>query len=562
MAKLFDKKTDAVKACENDPRTRKYLVPKRIVYTAGDVGSVENMLIAKPSQISFSEEGLCSLKNTKGSEHAAVLVDFGREFSGSLRIFIRSVRSESKRANILVRFGESVSEALTPITVKNTTNDHANRDQIINVGFYSANETNESGYRFAYLELLDDECEITLKALQGVFIFRDLDYIGSFECSDEQLNRIWETSAYTVHLCMQEYIWDGIKRDRLVWIGDMHPEVMTVHTVFGDQQLIRDTIDFVRDETPAGKAMNTIYAYTMWWVMIHYELYRYTGNIEYLKEQREYLKVVLKKMIDHSDAVGVEIMANKSLLDWPTQANTVAREAGIHGLIKMTLDAGAELLSALGEGEMALACASAAKSMLSRVPDVNGSKQAAAMLVLSGVGDAKKLNDEVISVGGARGYSTFFGYYILAAKALAGDFVGALDDIKSYWGSMLDMGATTFWEDFNLDWVEDSAPIDEIVPEGKNDIHGDFGGYCYKNFRHSLCHGWSSGPCPYITHYVLGIRTVSHDTYEIKPELSYLDWARGTYPTPYGVIEVSVSKNADGTQKVDIKAPKEIKVIK
>jgi alpha-L-rhamnosidase len=39
--------------------------------------------------------------------------------------------------------------------------------------------------------------------------------------------------ADTVHLCMQDYLWDGIKRDRLVWIGDMHPEVSTINAVFG-----------------------------------------------------------------------------------------------------------------------------------------------------------------------------------------------------------------------------------------------------------------------------------------------------------------------------------------
>lgn len=32
---------------------------------------------------------------------------------------------------------------------------------------------------------------------------------------------------------------------------------------------------------------------------------------------------------------------------------------------------------------------------------------------------------------------------------------------------MLDLGATTFWEDFNLDWIPNAAPIDEPVPAGK-----------------------------------------------------------------------------------------------
>jgi len=42
----------------------------------------------------------------------------------------------------------------------------------------------------------------------------------------------------------------------------------------------------------------------------------------------------------------------------------------------------------------------------------------------------------------------FYGYYMLNARAEAGDYQGAMDNIREYWGSMLDLGATTFWEDF------------------------------------------------------------------------------------------------------------------
>ena len=555
-------KFDALKSNTTDPRTRRYLFPKKVVYTKGDVRDTKNLFFEKSNQITFSKRDLATLKNTGDGENAAIVVDFGIEFHGSLRIMIQSIRNETKRADIRVRLGESVSEVLTPFAVKNTTNDHANRDRIINVGFLSANETNESGYRFAYIELLTKDCELTLKALQGVFIYRELDYIGSFESSDSLLNRIWSTAAYTVHLCMQEFIWDGIKRDRLVWIGDTHPEVMTILTAFGDQQVVRDSLDLIRDDTAEGEWMNNISSYSFWWIIIHRELLVATGNVEYLKEQKEYLVGLINKIVGFVDEDGMEHVPEKRFLDWPNHSNDKAKHAGLHALLKMTLDAGAMLLTALGEDSLAELCKAQAQKMYRYIPDCDGSKQAAALLALSGIGDAKKINDEIISVGGAHGYSTFFGYYILAAKALAGDFAGALDDIRSYWGAMLDMGATTFWEDFDLDWVENSARIDEIVPEGMRDIHGDFGAYCYKNFRHSLCHGWASGPCPYLTRFVLGIKTLSADTYEIKPNLADLEWAKGSYPTPFGVIEVSAKKNADGTTEVEINAPENIKVIK
>ena len=83
---------------------------------------------------------------------------------------------------------------------------------------------------------------------------------------------------------------------------------------------------------------------------------------------------------------------------------------------------------------------------------------------------------------------------MLQAMAKAGNYTGALNDIRIFWGAMLDLGATTFWEDFNLDWVNNASRIDELVPEGKKDVHGDYGAYCYLGLRHSFCHGWASGP--------------------------------------------------------------------
>jgi alpha-L-rhamnosidase len=87
-----------------------------------------------------------------------------------------------------------------------------------------------------------------------------------------------------------------------------------------------------------------------------------------------------------------------------------------------------------------------------------------------------------------KGFSTFYGYYVLNAMALAENYQGAINSIKEYWGAMLDLGATTFWEDFNIDWIENAARIDEIVPDDKIDIHASYGDYCYVGLRHSLCH--------------------------------------------------------------------------
>jgi hypothetical protein len=200
--------------------------------------------------------------------------------------------------------------------------------------------------------------------------------------------------------------------------------------------------------------------------------------------------------------------------------------------------------------------------MKTYIPDPNGSKQAAALMAIAGLTSPEKANKEVLSVGGAANFSTFYGYYMLEAKAAAGDHQAAMDVIKQYWGAMLDLGATTFWEDFNLDWLPNAARIDELVPEGKVDIHGDYGAYCYLGFRHSLCHGWASGPTAWLTEHVLGVKVIEPGCKALKitPHLGDLKFVEGTYPTPYGVVTIKHTKMADGKIKSEIKGPKEVRI--
>ena len=48
---------------------------------------------------------------------------------------------------------------------------------------------------------------------------------------------------------------------------------------------------------------------------------------------------------------------------------------------------------------------------------------------------------------------------------------------------------------------------------------------------------------------------------KIEPHLGDLEWVKGTYPTPYGEIVVSHTKQEDGTIAMDIQAPKEVTII-
>ena len=419
----------------------------------------------------------------------------------------------------------------------------------------------------------DDSVELQLKEIRAIATYRDIPYKGSFRCSDERLNQIWQTGAYTVHLNLQEYLWDGIKRDRLVWIGDMHPEVMTVNTVFGYNEAVPKSLDLTRNITPLPNWMNGISSYSIWWLLIQRDWFQYQGDWTYLQSQKDYLVALLKVLISKVDASGREHLDGMRFLDWPSNENLEAINAGLQALMVQAMKYGAELCSLLQEPELASTCLETEVRLRKAAPQVikpflalkkkptePGMKQAAALLAWAGLMDANEADQKYLSQEGGHGFSTFYGYYMLRSMALAGNYSGALDIIRSYWGAMLDMGATTFWEDFNLDWLPNAAPIDELVPAGKKDIHGDFGAYCYKGFRHSLCHGWASGPTSWLTEYVLGVEVLEPGcrVLRIVPHLADLEWVEGTFPTPKGIVKIRHEKQPDGSISSKIDAPEGI----
>ncbi|MBR5313612.1 MAG: alpha-L-rhamnosidase [Clostridia bacterium] len=543
----------------DDERSRKVIFPTRVVLTQGKVTGSEHLTAYKPAQVAiYGYHDQCTLDNRGSDVNAGVLVDFGRELHGTLTVSVWSMNG--RYADYTIRLGESVSEAMTPLTEtdKNPTNDHAVRDMKATSGAWSSNETNESGFRFAYVELNSPDMYMQIRCITATLVYRDIEYRCSFECSDPMLNKIYDTAAYTVHLNMQRYLWDGIKRDRLVWAGDMNTELATIFAVFGANEVVPKSLNLVRDVTPTSDSMNGISAYNLWWLLCHYEWYMGTGDYDYLKEQKDYIQALLTRYMTYIDENGAETLPEGRFFDWPTNDLPNEKHCGLQGLLRLALLRGGDIMKVLGETETAAECYIAADKLLAHKP-VPTAKQPAALLAIGGISDPKEMFDKVIGPGGAAGLSTFLGYYTLCACAEAGEYEAALDIIRNYWGKMIEMGATTFWEDFNIDWLDNAAPIDEPVPEGKKDIHGDYGAYCYVKLRHSLCHGWASGPAPYLAAHVLGIKVVEPGCRKIKfePNLAGLEWAKGTYPTPYGDIRIEITR--DGASCI---VPEGVEIVK
>ena len=168
----------------------------------------------------------------------------------------------------------------------------------------------------------------------------------------------------------------------------------------------------------------------------------------------------------------------------------------------------------------------------------------------------------ILKKDGAVGMTGFMGCIIIEALQKIGEENFIIELIKQYFGAMLDLGATTLWEDFDMEWLkENPLPVDALPEPSRKNIHADFGRFCYKGLRHSLCHGWSAGFIYVFYDYILGIKplTEGYGKIKIEPHLCGLKFAEGKLPTVHGLISVR-HETVDGRLSSMVSVPETIEI--
>ena len=460
---------------------KQHIFPSRIVEFSG-IADAENLLLRKDLQIAVRE---ASYSTT--DDGAYIILDFGKEMCGGLRILTLSANA----VKIRIRLGESIGECCSELGgERNATNDHALRDFYTYLTSYSDMVFGNSGFRFARIDFF---AETKIKSIVAVNHIFTAPQLYSYTGDDKRIKDIFSTAKRTLDLCASSgYIWDGIKRDKLVWIGDIYPEAIAMTTLYGKTRVMERSLDFARNTYPLPAWMNDFPTYSMWWIITLADYYEKTGAKDFTKRQLKYLAGLVRQMLDHVAEDGT-LKYPFIFVDWPSKdspdeekgsraINIIAAKRAAYLLAKFDLDTSAaeELLARLLKKEMSDIT----------FKQVIGLKY----IALGEISDAEKSR---LIEGGAAGMSTFMSYFILKAVA-SFDKPMAIKMMKDYYGAMLDKGATTFWEDFDIEWCNGSGRIDQPTPNGMKDIHGDYGAHCYIGFRHSLCHGWSAGVIRFI----------------------------------------------------------------
>ena len=443
----------------------------------------------------------------------------------------------------VVSSGESIDEALAdPET-------HETRHELVELPGGGWTTRHPLGFR--YLVVRSDAAieSVTVRASVPV-----VDRPGAFACSDERLTRIWAAAQYTLRLCMQGLMIDGIKRDRMPWAGDQALSTLANAYALGAGGVVADGL--VALGRPEHGYVNGIADYSLWWVVNSELRLRCFGDEAFARLEAARLDAFVADLAEHAGHDGVfrppaqrggfvDSGPGSVFLDWGLSLEHGRDPVALQMLWFWALRSAERVLARTGhpgaERWATLADTLGAtlreRAWLGRhgrwadYLDARVSKEPARyanfLAVLAGMHEAGDVPAGVVDAlrSGAAG-TPFMTAFRLRALLAAGEAPAVLDSVREMWGTMLDLGPGTFWEEATID--------DEPLA-----MYG-------REFGRSRCHAWAAGPAAILPEAVLGLRPQDDgwSRFEVRPELGDLDWAAAVVPAPSGDIVVVADRTS------------------
>ncbi|MDX1938755.1 MAG: alpha-rhamnosidase [Flavihumibacter sp.] len=491
-----------------------------------------------PSQFMLPTKKQEAVSTTKGNN--SMLVDFGKETFGFIQL-----HGLSGKGNLSIYYGESEEEALST--------EHCETLDRIEVDNPSKNDhvmQLSKAYRFVNVQF--DE-GVTLDAVSMLYEYADVKERGSFTCNDSAINQIYDVAKYTFELNTREFFIDGIKRDRWIWSGDAYQSYLMNYYLYFDNETVKRTTYALRGKDPVTGHINTIMDYTYYWFLGIYDYYLYTGDKGFIAQNYDRMKTLMDYVLARRNKDGLmEWMTGDWIfIDWAEGLSKNGEVSFEQLLLARSLETMALCANIAKDEDAATQYSSLAVDMRKKMFDIywNDQKQA---LVHSRV-DGKQTENVTRY---ANMFSIFFDYfneqqkqqvktsvllndtiqkittpymrfYELEALCAMGEQNYVLKEMKDYWGGMLKIGATSFWEEYD--------------PSKSGAEHYAMYG---REFGKSLCHAWGASPIYLLGKYYLGVKPTSagYATYIVEPNLGGLQWMQGKVPTPDGDIEVYMSE--------------------
>ena len=474
-----------------------------------------------------------------------LLYDFGTEYMAKLTFF-----DVSGSGRILLSYGESKEEALdyNYSTIREALPTTLPEESCKSDSNFSAAQA--VAFRYVLVRL---EGSVTYRDVEAISEYLPISNRGSFSCEDNLLNKIYETSIHTFHLCSREFFLDGIKRDRWVWSGDATQSYLINFYSFFNNEICKRTMRLLRGKDPVTIHLNTIQDYTLYWFISLGDYYLYTGDLSFIKEIYPSAVSLMEQFcLPQTDERG--FLAAKPtdwvFIDWGITKDMIKGDISfIQLLFAQALKILSDMAELTGDIIQQKRYLVLHQNLLSRIFDtfwdekqgcfLHGTKEQAhdyvtryanMFAILFGYLTSEqtiRVRQSVLLNDDCRPITTpFMKFYELLAMGEAGIYSQMHQFLTSYWGGMLNLGCDTFWETYD--------------PAQQGTEHYAMYG---KPYGKSLCHAWGAGPIILFGRYYLGVRPTSpgYQTFLVEPHTNGLKNLRGSVPTPDGSILVEIT---------------------
>jgi hypothetical protein len=550
-------------------------------------GSVTN-----PGALTGQSTGSTTLTVPSGGSPAIVVLDFGKEVGGNPFVTVSAASVSS------ATLGVATSEAL-PFLTRGTNGLYGNDSgSVINFSVTGPRTYTgglRGGFRFAAIQLSTPGTLTLSVAGVNFAAFRATPdrYQGFFISSDDQLNRIWYAGAYTAQLDMVPtgvaacfrvpVIFDGAKRDRAIWSGDLMitDPVALLSIGTNGAPYVRGSIDSIMNlQGGSGRLTSAVgfrgcgafdYAvtYSAYSAIIAVQYYRYTGDTAYITALRPKLEAATAFHATRLDVNGLVVTGDPDY--WQTRQNGEATEYSL---------AYYELLQNMIWLEGKVGTAARVTEYTNKANALKNAINARLFNTSAGLyvhTDTRTnvfpldANMNAVRLGVApanrvAGILSFFqarwtahgsqisqpspsmadpgGHTIeplnntweLMARFASDDTAGALNLMRRLWGLQVDPNSGfytgTFWEF----------------------VGGN--GLPTRGFD-SLAHAWGAGPTQLLTESVLGATAVDagYLAWQVKPHAGPLAWAQGQVPTARGSLAVRWAQDTAGQFHLQVVSP-------
>ncbi|MBP3961865.1 alpha-L-rhamnosidase C-terminal domain-containing protein [Paenibacillus lignilyticus] len=468
-------------------------------------------------------------------------------------------------------------------------------------------EEDLTALRYLEIENRSDE-PLEIRKLWLAYTAAPYKTVGGFECDDELINECWAMGVYTTEICSQpsmytqcelkgpysDYvIWDGVRRDKDIWGGDLRPASLTALYAFDRPEIVKNTLELLlsiqhttgeeKGIIPGSGAYGQIfYEWTMWTIVNLWEYVLLTGDIGYLRENKNRLLEVVAWMNKRMDTDGLI----NGLNSWMYSIDARGKISGLALAQKAAWDALVRLFALVGHPMQAYCREQAERtkrsilsqfsvigtSLLTMMPAGTKHRDRFAIdgnlwAILHDVVDLSRaeaiLHEVQEQFWTERGsinvvpvfeepldgawwwnvlpkeaavwrHNDTIWPYMSAYEALASFHAGqtdrGLEVMRRVGSSHLNQGHRTYWEMMNRDG---SLPV------------GSFGDTL------SLSHAWGGSSSYGLQAYVAGIQplTPGFASFSAKPSLGGLKWIKAEVPTPHGIIEMEAERNRGGQVK-------------